>query len=143
MIAPLIIISAGASRNNNHDLSRAPAKRFKNRRVARRSSIREPVTPATLTPQRQQLLGDQIRHLLGEEQVCPLHSANATGMPKGPIEPVRPRHIEECSVAHAPDDPYGRAEPLQSRLDRRQRVGLERHRVTIELTLAQRGTHEG
>ena len=30
MIAPLIIISAGASRNNNHDLSRAPAKRFKN-----------------------------------------------------------------------------------------------------------------
>jgi hypothetical protein len=30
MIAPLIVISAGESRNNKHDLSRAPAKRFKN-----------------------------------------------------------------------------------------------------------------
>jgi hypothetical protein len=43
MIAPLIIISAVASRNNNDDLSRAPAKRFKNH--------------ATLTPNTSGFLG--------------------------------------------------------------------------------------
>src|SRR5262245_5923974 len=105
------------------------------------SSCRTVMQPPLIFPQLPRLFGDQLGHLLREEQIRAFHSAHATRAGKCTVEPLSPLYPEE-RILQPPNHSRPPSPLPQSFANGNQRIRSHRDRVLIHLRLLQRRLHQ-